>query len=75
MHRLSEIGNFGAKLVKIIDMAKKILTKHGEIAKIAQLMGVTPKTVYNALNYQTESAQNRKIRQFAIHRGGVEIDV
>lgn len=56
-------------------MAKKILTKHGEIAKIAQLMGVTPKTVYNALNYQTESDNNRKIRLFAIHRGGVEIDV
>lgn len=54
---------------------KKIYVAHGEKQKIAILMGVTERAVYNALNYRTHSILSRKIRNLAKKRGGFLIEV
>ncbi len=49
----------------------KVLVERGEGRRIAQLLGVVPKTVYEALSGQTNTALAKKIRKLAIDRGGV----
>lgn len=63
--------NLGNKYTKIIDFMAKVLVMHGEINKLAQLLGVARKTVREALSGQTNTPLARKIRKLAIDRGGV----
>lgn len=49
----------------------KVLVEHGEVAKLARLLGVARKTVGEALSGQTNTDLARKIRKVAIDRGGV----
>ena len=48
----------------------KVLVEHGEVVKLAQLLGVARKTVGEALSGQTNTALAKKIRKLAIARGG-----
>lgn len=54
----------------------KILTPHGMQTEIASLLRVARKTVYRALtgNY-TITKKALRIRQLALEKGGVEINV
>lgn len=49
----------------------KVLVEHGEVAKLARLLGVARKTVGEALSGQTNTDLAKKIRKVAIDRGGV----
>lgn len=49
----------------------RVLVEHGEIVKLAQLLGVARKTVREALSGQTNTPLARKIRKLAIDQGGV----
>lgn len=49
----------------------RVLVEHGEIVKLAQLLGVARKTVREALSGQTNTPLARKIRKLALDRGGV----
>ena len=48
----------------------KVLVMHGEINKLAQLLGVARKTVREALRGQTNAPLARKSTKQAIERGG-----
>ena len=48
----------------------KVFVMHGEINKLAQLLGVARKTVSEALNGQTNTPLARKIRRLTLERGG-----
>lgn len=50
----------------------KVLVEHGEVTKIAALVGVARKTVGEALSGQTNTPLAQRIRKLAIERGGVE---
>lgn len=63
--------NLRDKYTKINDSMARVLVEHGEINKLAQLLGVARKTVSEALNGQTNTPLARKIRKLAIDRGGV----
>lgn len=43
----------------------KILTDDGMVRKLAGVCGVSPRTVYSALRFQTHSAVANKIRKTA----------
>ena len=49
----------------------RVLVEHGEIVKLAQLLGVARKTVREALSGQTNTDLAKKIRKVALDRGGV----
>lgn len=70
LHRSSK-RNICDKYTKIIDSMAKVFVMHGEINKLAQLLGVARKTVREALSGQTNTPLARKIRKLAIDRGGV----
>ena len=59
------------QIYEIIDFMAKVLVEHGEIVKLAQLLGVARKTVREALSGQTNTPLARKIRKLALDRGGV----
>lgn len=50
----------------------KILTEHGEAELIARVFGVSGRTVRDALKFRTNSDLAKKIRHYAVQRGGVE---
>ena len=70
LHRGSK-RNLCDKYTKIIEIKAKVFVMHGEINKLAQLLGVARKTVSEALNGQTNTPLARKIRKLALDRGGV----
>lgn len=49
----------------------RVLVEHGEIVKLAQLLGVARKTIREALSGQTNTPLACKIRKLALDRGGV----
>ena len=49
----------------------KVLVEHGEIVKLAQLLGVARKTVREALSGQTNTPLACKIRKLALAGGAV----
>lgn len=49
----------------------RVLVEHGEIVKLAQLLGVARKTIREALSGQTHTPLACKIRKLALDRGGV----
>ncbi len=49
----------------------RVLVEHGEIVKLAQLLGVSRKTIREALSGQTNTPLACKIRKVALSRGGV----
>ena len=56
-------------------MSKKIILEHGHEAAICKKLGVCRKTVYNALNFRSDSYLERKIRFVAVRDfNGVEIE-
>ena len=59
------------QIYEIIDFMARVLVEHGEIVKLAQLLGVARKTVREALSGQTNTPLARKIRKLALDRGGV----
>ena len=55
---------------------QKIIVKYGAIKKIADKTGCTPRTVNNALKFETDSEQAKLIRGIAINEhNGVKIKV
>lgn len=52
----------------------RILTRHGEINRIAALMRVNRLTVRDALSGKTSSDLAKRIRKAALERGGVEVN-
>lgn len=59
------------QIYEIIDFMARILVEHGEIVKLAQLLGVARKTIREALSGQTNTPLACKIRKLALARGGV----
>ncbi|MBP9998649.1 MAG: ArsR family transcriptional regulator [Bacteroidales bacterium] len=49
---------------------KVILTKHGEINKIAAMLGVSRLAVRNALKFRFNTELCQRIRKVALERGG-----
>lgn len=52
----------------------RILTRFGEINRIAAIMGVSRPTVRSALSGKTSSDLAKRIRKAALERGGVEVN-
>lgn len=53
----------------------KIVTlKRGEVKALAEMFGVTTRSVNNALNGRTHGPQPERIRQAALQRGAVKIN-
>lgn len=52
----------------------RILTRFGEINRIAAIMGVSRPTVRSALSDKTSSDLAKRIRKAALERGGVEVN-
>lgn len=59
------------QIYEIIDFMARVLVEHGEIVKLAQLLGVSRKTIREALSGQTNTPLACKIRKVALSRGGV----
>lgn len=59
------------QIYEIIDFMARVLVEHGEIVKLAQLLGVARKTIREALSGQTNTPLACKIRKLALDRGGV----
>lgn len=51
---------------------KKLVLRHGKIKELAQICGVSTKTVSNALSYKTDSDTGYLIRRKAIENGFVK---
>ncbi|MCM1035559.1 MAG: hypothetical protein NC038_05625 [Paludibacter sp.] len=50
-----------------------ITIRRGDVKALAQLFGVTPATVWNALNGKTQSKTVERIRKAALNRGAIEL--
>lgn len=48
--------------------------KRGEVKALAEMFGVTTRSVNNALNGRTHGPQPERIRQAALQRGAVKIN-
>lgn len=54
-------------------MKRRIVVEHGEVSRIARLMGCTYEMVSHSLAYRKNTDLARRIRRMALLRGGVEI--
>ena len=54
-------------------MKRRIVVEHGEVSRIAKLMGCTYEMVSHSLAYRKNTDLARRIRRMALLRGGVEI--
>ena len=54
-------------------MRKRIVVEHGEVKRIASLMGCTREMISHSLAYRKNSELAAKIRKMALMRGGVEV--
>lgn len=51
-------------------IARKILVDRGESPRLARLFNCTDRTVYRALQFETDSELAQRIRTAAMERGG-----
>lgn len=54
-------------------MRKRIVVEHGEVKRIASLMGCTREMVSHSLAYRKNSHLAARIRTMALQRGGVMV--
>lgn len=50
---------------------REVILKYGEKKVIANLLGVTEKTVYNAVTFRCNTELAKRIRRLAVMRGGM----
>lgn len=54
-------------------MKRRIVVEHGEVRKIASLMGCTHEMVSHSLAYRKNTKLAQAIRKMALIRGGIEV--